>query len=232
MNEDQLALSHFGGTVRLFPLPNLVFFPHVIQPLHIFEPRYRHMMADALLSDRLLALVLLKPGWEQSYEDRPAIYSVACVGRIAAEQMLPDGRYNLLLRGLQRVRILEEIPDGKPYRSARAELMPDDEISSIEYVIELRRRLAESVLPRFPETGGAREQLAELFRGEMPLGALCDILAFALPLPLESKQRLLEETTIEHRAELLLEILGQPPKPQPTIVVARPRKFPPDFSLN
>src|SRR5580658_8985720 len=106
MNEDKAALQAFSGTARLFPLPNLVFFPHALQPLHIFESRYRQMTADALAGDRLISLVLLQPGWEKHYEQKPALYPVACLGRIVAEETLDDGRYNLLLRGIGRVRIL------------------------------------------------------------------------------------------------------------------------------
>src|ERR1700692_4837672 len=108
MNDKFLPLSGFAGTVRLFPLPNLVLFPHVMQPLHIFEPRYRQMAADALAGDRLIAPVLLQTGWEADYEGRPAIYSMACLGRIVAEQRLDDGRFNLLLRGICRARLSKE----------------------------------------------------------------------------------------------------------------------------
>src|SRR5581483_8559229 len=101
--------EHFSGTARLFPLPNLVLFPHVMQPLHIFEPRYRQMTTDALDGDRLIALALLRPGWEADYDGKPVIYPVACLGRIVAEQRLEDGRYNILLRGLSRIRVLEEL---------------------------------------------------------------------------------------------------------------------------
>src|SRR6266496_3253962 len=118
MSEPFADLSDFGGIARLFPLPNLVLFPHVMQPLHIFEPRYRQMTADALDSDRLIALALLQPGWEANYDGKPAIQGIACLGRIAAEQCLDDGRYNILLRGLSRVRIVEESPTGKLYRCA------------------------------------------------------------------------------------------------------------------
>src|SRR5438445_4483396 len=102
-------LQNFDGIARLFPLPNLVLFPFVIQPLHIFEERYRRMTADALAGDRLIGMVLLRPGFEAEYAGRPAIHSVACLGRIVADKRLEDGRYNLLLRGLARVRIAAEI---------------------------------------------------------------------------------------------------------------------------
>src|SRR5271166_4788446 len=106
MSDDDSALTDFSGTVRLFPLPNLVLFPHVMQPLHIFEPRYRQLTADALAADRLITLALLRPGWEADYDGKPAIHPVACIGRVVAEQRLDDGRFNILLRGLSRLRVL------------------------------------------------------------------------------------------------------------------------------
>src|SRR3954468_6275909 len=91
MNADQWALTNFKSRARLFPLPNLVLFPHVIQPLHVFEPRYRQLMQDALDSDRLMALALLKPGWEEDYHQRPPVHPVVCIGRIFKEERLEDG---------------------------------------------------------------------------------------------------------------------------------------------
>src|SRR5437762_11320055 len=127
MTEEQVSLKNFRGTARLFPLPNLVLFPSVIQPLHIFEPRYRQMMADALDDDRLMALVLLRPGWEEDYHKRPPVHAVACLGRIFQEQRLADGRYNLLLQGLARARVVAEVPSPRLYRVARLELLADAE---------------------------------------------------------------------------------------------------------
>ena len=227
MSGETNLLEDFGGVARLFPLPNLVFFPRVVQPLHIFEPRYRQMTADALAGDRLIAPVLLRPGWEEDYDARPAVQPVACLGRVVAEQLLPDGRYNLLLRGLSRVRLLGEVPDGKLYRTARAELIADVPPASLEAARRLRQELAERVLPRFA-AGPAREQLRELFQGELSLGALCDILGFALPLPVEQKQALLEQLDVSRRAEHLLGLLDAltPAPADPD------RKFPPDFSAN
>lgn len=230
MNEDQAALSDFNGIARLFPLPNLVFYPHALQPLHIFEPRYRQMTADALAGDKLLAIVLLQPGWEKGYEKRPPIYSTACVGRIVADQQLPDGRYNLLLRGLSRIRIIEEIPSPNPYRSARVELVPDHSATPLHVVMALRKKLEERIMPRF-RGGPIAKHLGELFHSELSLGALCDVLAFALPIPLESKQLLLEEVDEDVRASLLLEGFD---KIAPGVGSngSSPRTFPPDFSAN
>src|SRR5262245_22052835 len=125
MNDDLSLPQNFNGTARLFPLPNLVLFPGVVQGLHMFEPRYRQMTADALTEDRLIALVLLRPGWEANYASRPAVHPTACLGRIETDQRLEDGRYNLQLRGLSRVRIVQEIETGKLYRSARVEVLED-----------------------------------------------------------------------------------------------------------
>jgi Lon protease-like protein len=224
MNDDQEALLQFSGVARLFPLPNLVLFPHVVQPLHVFEPRYRQLMADALGHDRLITLALLRPGWEEDYDGRPELHPVACLGRVVADQKLPDGRYNLLLRGLARVRLVEELDSDRLYRTARVEMLCDSGVPPAAEAVTLRQRLSEVVLPRFAKTAPARDQLRELFSGETPLGALCDILGFALPLPLERKQALLEETAVRGRADLLLECLGPAP--------AAERRFPPDFSVN
>ncbi len=102
MNDDSWALENFSGTARVFPLPNLVLFPHVVQPLHIFEPRYRDMTADSLADDNLIAMALLQADWESTGLERPPIHKVVCLGRIVANQLLDDGRYLLLIRGLSR----------------------------------------------------------------------------------------------------------------------------------
>jgi Lon protease-like protein len=225
MSDDQAALAGFGGTARLFPLPNLVLFPQVVQGLHIFEPRYRQMTADALAGDKLLALVLLKPGWEDDYDERPEIEPVACLGRITQHELLPDGRYNLRVRGLARFRLDEEVPAGKLYRTARGEVVPDVAPADLARLTALRRQLAEAVLPRFEPSGPAHQHLQDLFAGELPLGPLCDMLAYALPIPLELKQQLLAEPHVDLRSEILAHALELPKAPDG-------RKFPPDFSEN
>jgi len=223
-------LQNFDGTTRLFPLPNLVLFPFVIQPLHIFEQRYRQMTADALAGDRLLSVVLLRPGWEAEYQGQPNLHPVACLGRIVADERLEDGRYNLLVRGLARVRIVAEMETEKMYRSARVEMMPDGPASPPHVQKHLRRALAREA-PRWL-TGHPEllQQFQRLFDSDLPLGALCDIFSFALPLEPEFKQELLEETDVEHRAHGLIERLHSqtPPTETPT----KDRSFPPEFSAN
>ena len=95
-------------TIPIFPLPNVVLFPNVFLPLHIFEPRYRAMVADALAGDRIIGMVLLQPGFEADYEGRPPVYPVGCAGVITHSEPLPDGRFNIVLRGLEKFRITGE----------------------------------------------------------------------------------------------------------------------------
>jgi Lon protease-like protein len=227
-------LGEFSGVVRLFPLPNLVLFPQVVQPLHIFEQRYREMTADALANDKLIAMALLQPGWEKDYEGRPPVHSVGCVGKIVADQRLEDGRYNLLLRGLGRVVILEEQPPDRLYRLARVRLLPDREPPPLELDQQLRNAVAESALAWLPQAP-AIEQLQKLVDGNLPLGQFCDLLSFALPLPMEAKQALLEQASITERAGMLRGLLEEtkpetPPEPEKP--KRGPKKYPPEFSSN
>src|SRR5262245_6454674 len=111
----------------IFPLPNVVLFPNFFLPLHIFEPRYREMIADALSADRLIGMVLLRPGWEHDYEGRPAVYPIGCSGVITHAERLQDGRYNIVLRGLERFRILDEDHE-RSYRRALVEALAEGDL--------------------------------------------------------------------------------------------------------
>jgi Lon protease-like protein len=217
--------AEFAGTARLFPLPNLVLFPNVVQGLHIFEPRYRQLMNDVLTTDKLITLALLKPGWEDNYDDKPEIEPVACLGRVTWHEKLEDGRFNLRLRGLIRLRLLEEVPSDRLYRVARAEAIPEFAPDDLIVLTKLRRALADAVLPQFDDDGPARRQLQELFDGEMPLGQVCDVLGYALPLATEVKQSLLAEPHADRRAVALLDALR-------ATTAHSARKFPPAFSPN
>ncbi|HEX4608645.1 MAG TPA: LON peptidase substrate-binding domain-containing protein [Urbifossiella sp.] len=225
MTDDLAALAGFDGRVRLFPLPNLVLFPHVVQSLHVFEPRYRQLMADALASDGTFALALLEPSWEDDYDGRPAVEPVACLGRIGWHEKLADGRFNLRLRGLARVRLVEELATDRLYRTARAELIPDVAPADLARLKRLRKALAEAVAPHFAGDGPARRQVDDLFAGDLPLGHVCDILAYGMPLPLEFKQSLLAEPHVDLRAERMADALK-------ASAARAGRRFPPDFSPN
>jgi uncharacterized protein len=225
MTDDADLLAAFPRAVRLFPLPNLVLFPQVVQGLHIFEPRYRQLMADAAADDLTITLALLRPGWEHDYDAAPPMHPVACLGRVTQHERLADGRYNLNLRGVARVRLVEELPTERMYRTARAELIPETAPHDLTVLAALRRSLAEAVLPRFPADGSAHRQLTDLFAGDTTLGQLTDLLGYALPVPLELKLQLLEEGSAAARADLLAAALR-------LRAVAADRKFPPEFSTN
>jgi len=229
MTHEEAVPSSFDGNARLFPLGNVVLFPRVLLPLHIFEPRYRQMTADALASDSLITMVLLKDGPEAELTERPALHSIACLGKIIADKRLEDGRFNILLRGLSRARILSELDTGKLYRSARVELLKDTGVPSSEQTRAYRENLSPLVSKWLAALGLASEQVASLFQEEMPLGSLLDILGFALPVAVGFKQDLLQELDVESRARCLQHYLQtkEPPK-----AAASLRKFPPEFSTN
>jgi Lon protease-like protein len=107
------------ATIPIFPLPNVVLFPNVFLPLHVFEPRYRDLVADALTGDRIIGICLLQPGWEPHYQARPHVYEIGCAGLITFSEQHADGRYNMVLRGLEKFRILGEDHDRTSRRSWR-----------------------------------------------------------------------------------------------------------------
>ena len=193
----------------LFPLPNVVLFPNVFLPLHIFEPRYREMVADALASDRMIGMVMLRSSREGEDEGRPPVYSVACSGVITHVERLPDGCYNIVLRGLERVRILEE-EASLPYRRAIVESLPDPPISPDDRAaIRNQRAKLEALLA--PAVERQEAQIAP-GRGEaaipaaMPDEDLIHALAQYLDLEPLEKQALLERPGLRTRAESLVEI--------------------------
>src|SRR4029078_6275463 len=96
------------AAVPLFPLPNVVLFPRAVLPLHIFEERYKAMTADALRGDGVIAMALLKHGWEKCYYAAPSLETVVCVGKILTQEKLPDGKYNFLLQGIARAKVAAE----------------------------------------------------------------------------------------------------------------------------
>lgn len=224
------TLKSFSGTAPLFPLPNAVLFPHVSLPLHIFEDRYRHMVADALHGERLIAMALLKPGWEKHFKDEPPIHEMVCLGRITAAERLESGRYNLTLSGMERAVVVEELATGQPYRTARLELYRDlYPLSTSTDRDALRRTLLLAFRGLFP-LAHAESMFARLFDADIPLGALCDILANALQLEVDERQALLEEVDVDLRGELLMERLREAEVDAILDEVICP--FPPKFSLN
>jgi uncharacterized protein len=193
----------------IFPLPNVVLFPNVFLPLHIFEARYRDMVADALASDRMIGMVLLRPGWERDYEGRPPVYPIGCSGVITHVERLPDGRYNIVLRGLERFRIAAE-DEAKPYRRAVIEPLVERrlETDDRQIVKNARARLEALLTATLRRAHAAPDDAPDLRTAT----AMCDedlVNALAQYLDLEplERQALLEHDSLRTRAESLVELL-------------------------
>jgi Lon protease-like protein len=231
----------FNGLVRLFPLPNLVLFPHVIQALHIFEPRYCEMLSESLESDHLVTMALLIPGWENDYQGKPKLASTVCVGRIISHTPTDDGRHNILLAGLQRARIVEELDVGTSFRQARVELTPD--ILPEEFKMSMdehRQSLLNVFRSVIPLDAANSKTFTDLLTQQLPIGILTDIIAYAVNLPVPIKQKLLAEPNVQVRFETLMEnlepVVGEKARPhiEPShsIPTDLSKDFPPPFSTN
>ena len=117
--------------IPVFPLPDVVFFPGTVLPLHVFETRYRAMVKDALAADRTIAVALLQPGWEQRYAGNPECFPIATAGRMEEIETTQDGRYYFKLAGSVRVRLGEVVRD-TPYRLVRADEIPERPVDEDE----------------------------------------------------------------------------------------------------
>jgi uncharacterized protein len=189
-------------TIPLFPLPNVVLFPNVFLPLHIFEPRYRTMVGDALAGDRIVGMTLLCPGYETDYEGRPAVYPVGCAGVITHAEPLPDGRYNIVLRGLEKFRILDE-DTSRSYRLASVEPLPEVATDDDKSLLRRQRLRLEALLVAAVERAGSDPKFPPSVSDEDLVNALAQYMAFA---PVE-RQALLERESIVARCRGLIELL-------------------------
>ena len=189
-------------SIPLFPLPNVVLFPNVFLPLHIFEPRYSEMVADALQGDRIIGMVLLRPGYEANYQGRPAIYDVGCAGVITHSQPLPDGRYDIVLRGIEKFRVTSE-DQSRAYRIGRidaiAEVIPPDETQPLRH----QRQRLEAVLAAAIE----RVRTEPRFPPSVPDEDLVNALAQYLELDIVERQALLECQGVLARCRALIDLL-------------------------
>jgi Lon protease-like protein len=189
-------------TIPVFPLPNVVLFPNVFLPLHIFEPRYRSMVGDALGGDRIIGMALLKPGFEADYEGRPPIYDVGCAGVITHSEPMGDGRFNIVLRGLEKFRITSE-DRSKSYRIAHIEGMPEDVPESDRTALRRQRHRLEAVLAAAIERSGAEPRFPPAVADEDLVNALAQYMELE---PLE-RQALLERDGVLARCRGLIELL-------------------------
>jgi hypothetical protein len=191
-----------SSLLPLFPLPTVVLFPQVCLPLHIFEPRYREMLADALAGDRLIGMVLLKSGFERDYDGAPPVYPIGCAGLVTHAERQPDGRSNIVLQGVQKFRIVEE-DHSRAYRRARVEALTDPLGEDNGSQLRAWRRRLEGLLGPVLEAQGAELRVPP----SIPDAELVNALAQYLPLEPVEKQALLEREGVIARCGALAELL-------------------------
>jgi ATP-dependent Lon protease len=189
------------GEVPVMTLPNTAFFPQALMPLHIYEPRYRHMLRDVLATDRLLAVA----GLDMSQLNEPGSfeppYRVATVGMIRACQKNENGTSNLLLQGLSRVEILAITRD-EPYRCIRIRALASEAGASPEAIAELRSTVARLIRIKVKLASPGAEAMAAFLQTIDDPEAFVDIAAFSLCEDAALKQRLLETLDVHRRLRL------------------------------
>ena len=191
------------GIIPIFPLPNVVLFPRMPLPLHVFEPRYRTMVRDAACGPRLIGMVLLRGDWAETYHGRAPIFATGTVGEMVHVEELDDGRFNIVLRGLREYAIVREFDQGRPYREVAVSWReaPDTHLDSgaRETILRLVRRYLE----RLGRAAGREPLLESAADGE----TFVNFFAQHLDVPVLEKQALLEATTLADRARRLCDVL-------------------------
>ena len=189
------------STIPIFPMPNVVLFPAVFLPLHIFEARYRQMLSDALRGDRIIGISLLKR--QESNDDAPAaVYPIGCAGLISHAEELPNGRSNIVLRGIQRFRIGWEEHE-RTYRRAHIEPLPEKASEAIRTnAHETRTQLETLLAGRLETLDGPR-----MVPGGMGDEDLVNTLSQYLDLEPVEKQALLERDDIASRSQALIDLI-------------------------
>lgn len=192
----------------IFPLRRVELFPRALLPLYVFEQRYRDLIAACLSRGGILAVAALRPGFRAEYHGRPPIRPVAGVGRIVAHRRNEDGTYNILLVGLGRVRIGEELPPEHPYREVRARLLYDRWPASYDPVAGRRTlsALAQRLAALLPQGGGAMLSLGDLAR---TTGELTDVLTAVLIGEPRLRLRLFHTPDVALRTDLVADALAR-----------------------
>ncbi|MFQ5481809.1 MAG: LON peptidase substrate-binding domain-containing protein, partial [Nitrospinaceae bacterium] len=186
--------------ISLFPLPSTVFFPSTLLPLHIFEPRYRTMIEHSIETGQGIGMVLLQPDWEETYYGRPEINPIGCAGKLEKWLERSDGKYDIVLRGQSRFRVVREVT-GKPYREAEIEFLPNANDHPIERRTgtPLHRLMSKVWTFRDLLPEDKREALDLSVQDCRTLGNVVDRVAYQLDLALEQKQVFLEELDVAER---------------------------------
>jgi Lon protease-like protein len=201
--------------VPIFPLAGALLFPRAQLPLHIFEPRYRAMVRDALASDQLIAMVQPKEAGApasagaaasgRADRDRPELFEIGCIGRIVGSEELEDGRYNIILVGLGRFRIAREADVVTPYRQVDADRSGFDDEAEPEPLASIQRAELERESRRYAEALGYAVDWDAV--GRLDDEMLVNGIAQIAPLDVSSKQALLEAEDLASRADLLVQFM-------------------------
>ena len=186
--------------LSIFPLPGALLFPGMHLPLHIFEPRYRALVSDAVARDRRIGMIQPRPG--PGDNERPPLFDVGCVGRIADVQAMDDGCYNLVLEGLSLFRVIRELDVATAFRQVEAELMP---VAEDENLALAMRSSLEMESRRFAEAQGFQVDWDSVER--LDDTALVNGISQIAPFDAAAKQALLEAPGLETRAELIVQLL-------------------------
>ena len=185
----------------MFPLPNVVLFPHALLPLHIFEERYRVMAREILAGQRFLAMGHITPGQDLDVVEKPTVRPIAGIGEVVMAHELADGRFNLVVRGRARIRIEEELASDRPYRLVRASLLPDGPVTDARELHDADqslRALVGNLADTIPEGG---ELLRQVVAAQETSSELVDVLAAALVVEPGLRQSLLETRDVLRRIE-------------------------------
>jgi hypothetical protein len=209
--DPRAALRKALAALKVFPLHGVTVLPGTPAPFHIFEPRYRALVGDALAGDRIVAVPGLF-GKSDAHALRPPIRAICGAGIIEAEERHGDGRYDIVVRGLARVRLLEELPPTKLYREFRAELLEDvlprGGAAALGPQVAALRRLVLDLSTRLPAESGA-SQLAEAVAQMKDPSAVADLVAAAAVSDPGPRQKILEEADVGRRLEIVMgEIAG------------------------
>ena len=195
------AQTKLPETIPIFPLQDVMLFPGMSVPLHIFEPRYKAMIADALKGDRIIGMVLLRPGYEKDYERSPSVFQVGCAGVINEVEELPGGEYNIVLGAVTKYRITRE-EASRPYRIAHVTPIADETPEADRSALHVRRQRLEALI----RSSGGRSGLRAV-PDNISDEALVNGISQLAHIDELDRERLLEQTTPLARADALIAIL-------------------------
>lgn len=203
---ESLGQIDFSKLLPIFPLPNCVLLPGAIQPLHIFEPRYREMLTDTLADQGIITMAVLEPGYEAKYYTHVArIRGTVCVGTIIRHERLEDGRFNILLQGLVRARVVREDRERSYRRGVLQPLLPPEADDGRAIRQRLRRAMEMPLLSAFSQQAHWNKLLNA---AHLNTSDVVDSLASVVACNVECAVRFLDETSVARRAEMLIEELS------------------------